>query len=93
MGSVISPGALSRMSSMVSSRLSGTVLAGGERMTGRSPLDGYDLSLGSFYPPTVIANVSTDDELWREEVFGPIVVVKKFQVGSQEPPLHPSPHC
>jgi acyl-CoA reductase-like NAD-dependent aldehyde dehydrogenase len=70
---------------MVSERSSGTVLAGGERMAGRSPLDGHDLSQGSFYPPTVIADVSTEDELWREEVFGPVVVVKRFKVGAQVP--------
>jgi len=85
MGSVISPHALSRMSSMVSNRLSGTLLAGGDRMTGPSSLDGFDLSQGNFYPPTVITNISTEDDLWREEVFGPVVVVRQFQVGSQGP--------
>ena len=48
-------------------------------MMGRSPLDDYDLSQGSFYPPTVIADVSTEDELWQEEIFGPVVVVKRFK--------------
>lgn len=79
MGCVISSDALSRISAMVSSRSSGNILAGGERMMGRSPLDDYDLSQGSFYPPTVIADVSTEDELWQEEIFGPVVVVKRFK--------------
>ena len=79
MGSVISSDALSRISSVVSSRSSGIILAGGEPMTGRSPLDDYDLSQGSFYPPTVIADVTTEDELWQEEIFGPVVVTKSFK--------------
>lgn len=49
-------------------------------MTGRSSLDGYDLSQGSFYPPTVIADISTEDSLWQEEIFGPVVVVIRFKV-------------
>ena len=65
---------------MVSSRSSGNVLVGGERMMGQSPLDDYDLSQGSFYPPTVITDVSTEDDLWQEEIFGPVVVVKQFKV-------------
>ncbi|KAF8591484.1 aldehyde dehydrogenase [Ramaria rubella] len=79
MGSVISSLALSRISTMVSSRSSGTILAGGEKMTGFSSLDGYDLSKGSFYPPTVIEDVATEDDLWQEEIFGPVVVVKRFK--------------
>lgn len=80
MGSVISSQALSRISSMVSSRSSGTILFGGERMTGKSSLDGYDLSQGNFYSPTVISEISTEDPLWHDEIFGPVVVVKSFKV-------------
>lgn len=49
-------------------------------MTGTSDLDGFEFSRGCFYPPTVLEDVGTQDELWREEVFGPVVVVKKFEV-------------
>lgn len=49
-------------------------------MTGTSDLDGFEFSRGCFYPPTVLEDVGTEDELWREEVFGPVVVVKKFEV-------------
>lgn len=49
-------------------------------MTGKSELDGFDFSRGSFYPPTVISNVEITDEIWQEEVFGPVVVVKRFEV-------------
>jgi len=48
-------------------------------MTGTSALDGFDLSSGSFFAPTVIEDISVEDELWKEEVFGPILVVTMFQ--------------
>lgn len=57
-----------------------TILVGGERMMGKSDLDGFDFSKGSFYPPTVIADIGIEDEIWQEEVFGPVVVVKRFKV-------------
>lgn len=61
-------------------RCRGQVLAGGHRMLGPSKLDGFDLSSGSFYAPTIIENVSTEDEIWKDEVFGPIAVVQRFSV-------------
>ena len=64
---------------MVEQRSSGTILIGGEPLKDRSSLDGFDFSRGSFYPPTVIADVSLDDTLWKEEVFGPVVVLDKFE--------------
>ena len=36
-------------------------------------------SAGSFYAPTVIEDIDVEDELWKQEVFGPILVVTKFQ--------------
>jgi acyl-CoA reductase-like NAD-dependent aldehyde dehydrogenase len=68
---------------MVEKRGSGTVLVGGEPLKGYSSLDGFDFSRGSFYPPTVIEDVSLEDGLWKEEVFGPVVVLKKFEVHSE----------
>jgi len=47
-------------------------------MTSLSELDGFDFSQGAFYPPTVIAGAGIEDEIWQEEVFGPVVVVKQF---------------
>ncbi|HEV2873805.1 MAG TPA: gamma-aminobutyraldehyde dehydrogenase [Thermoleophilaceae bacterium] len=44
------------------------VLAGGERVTG----DGY------FYAPTVIDGLEQDDEMAREEIFGPVITVQPF---------------
>lgn len=57
----------------------GKILIGGSRLTGQSPLDGFDFSRGSFYQPTVITDVDVDDDVWREEIFGPVIVVKRFR--------------
>ncbi|KAF8827026.1 hypothetical protein HHX47_DHR5000876 [Lentinula edodes] len=77
MGSVISLRQLERIEAMVE-RTQGRILEGGKRMSGISDLDGFDFSGGSFFPPTVITDISVEDELWQEEVFGPVVVVKRF---------------
>ncbi|KAG1755474.1 aldehyde dehydrogenase domain-containing protein [Suillus lakei] len=83
MGSIISPHHLDRIDDMVARRQSGTVLTGGKRMLGKSLLDDFDFSRGSFYPPTVISDVEVNHELWQEEIFGPVVVVKKFSTESE----------
>lgn len=80
MGSIISPRHLDRIDNMIARRQSGTILTGGQRMMGKSSLDDFDFSCGSFYPPTVITDVDVEHELWQEEIFGPVVVVKKFSV-------------
>lgn len=79
MGTVISPSHLQRIESMMK-RTKGTLVAGGHRLIGKSDLDGFDFFRGSFFPPTVVIGVSRDDELWKEEVFGPVVVIKRFRV-------------
>ncbi|KAF8165486.1 aldehyde dehydrogenase [Crassisporium funariophilum] len=80
MGTVISMHHLERIDAMVrrAESAGSTILAGGERSSGLSELDGFEFSRGSFYPPTVISEVGVEDEIWREEVFGPVVVVKRF---------------
>ncbi|KAJ3902579.1 aldehyde dehydrogenase domain-containing protein [Lentinula edodes] len=77
MGSIISLRQLERIEAMVE-RTQGRIIEGGKRMSGISDLDGFDFSGGSFFPPTVITDISVEDELWQEEVFGPVVVVKRF---------------
>ena len=85
MGSVISAHHLQRIHSMVETRSSGTILTGGEPLIDSSTLDGFNFSRGSFYPPTVIVDVDLEDALWKEEVFGPVVVLRKFEVRAEIP--------
>lgn len=88
MGTIISKTHLQRIEKMVGERpVKARILAGGERLKEKSTLDGFDFSQGLFYPPTVIDGVETHDELWREEVFGPVLVVKKFKVGKLSHPF------
>ncbi|KAF7301913.1 Aldehyde dehydrogenase [Mycena indigotica] len=87
MGTVISERQLSRIQSMIDEGLesdSDTILlAGGHRLTGISSLDGFEFSRGSFYPPTVISDISTTSKLWQEEIFGPVVVARRFSSESE----------
>jgi succinate-semialdehyde dehydrogenase/glutarate-semialdehyde dehydrogenase len=45
-----------------------TVLCGGKRLD----------RAGWFYPPTVLSDVTEDMEIWTEEAFGPVAVVRTF---------------
>ncbi|EOA86828.1 uncharacterized protein SETTUDRAFT_115365 [Exserohilum turcica Et28A] len=59
-----------------------TVVTGGERMHGKSSLDATDFSKGYFYPPTILTDSEStkivDTRIWREEAFGPVIVVVGF---------------
>ncbi|KAG6842025.1 hypothetical protein C0991_003551 [Blastosporella zonata] len=77
MGPVISEHHLERIEGILS-RTSGKILCGGQRLSGPSPLDGFDFTKGSFLAPTVIEDIKSTDELWKEEVFGPVIVVRRF---------------
>lgn len=48
------------------------IRCGGRRLTGGE----YDK--GSYYPPTVIENVTPDMEIFQEEVFGPVLSVTRY---------------
>ncbi|XP_047310343.1 aminoaldehyde dehydrogenase 2, peroxisomal-like [Impatiens glandulifera] len=48
-----------------------TILCGGTRPK--------NLKKGYFLEPTIITNVSTSMQIWREEVFGPVLCVKTFR--------------
>ncbi|KJZ77637.1 hypothetical protein HIM_02814 [Hirsutella minnesotensis 3608] len=85
MGPLISLRQLQNVNDLVEEALSGEaakLICGGQRMDGLSSLDGTDLSKGYFYPPTVISSVSgssiTATRLWRQEAFGPVIVVAGF---------------
>ncbi|MFB1295346.1 gamma-aminobutyraldehyde dehydrogenase [Mycobacterium sp. pW049] len=47
---------------------------GGRIVTGGVAPDGP----GSFYRPTLIADVSEQSEVWRDEIFGPVLVARSF---------------
>lgn len=59
-----------------------TVVTGGKRMDNTSKLDNTDFSKGYFFPPTILADSSTkkitDTRIWKEEAFGPVIVVVGF---------------
>lgn len=84
MGSIISEKQLNHIKSIVqdAEQASLKFMTGGYRMTGKSNLDGSDLSKGYFYAPTVVAERDatklTQQRIWKEEVFGPVIVVTSY---------------
>lgn len=73
MGPLISEEQLKRVSGYVErSREQGVAVAtGGKRAAG-------DLASGTFYEPTVLLNVDDAHTVAREEIFGPVLAVQKF---------------
>ena len=53
-------------------RQGATVLCGGRAPEGEAYANGW------FYEPTVVADVTPDLDLWYEEVFGPVTLVRPF---------------
>lgn len=55
---------------------------GGSKMTGQSAIDHTDFSQGYFYPPSVLVsskgNSILKTRIWKEEAFGPVIVVVGF---------------
>ncbi|KAF3213131.1 hypothetical protein TWF106_008988 [Orbilia oligospora] len=95
MGPLISSTQLTNVSKLVNEAVdSGKAHAviGGERMHGKSPLDGFSYDNGYFYPPTILIspgtgitqNPATGDaailstQIWTKEAFGPVIVVVGF---------------
>ncbi|KAI9150806.1 Aldehyde dehydrogenase domain [Paramyrothecium foliicola] len=85
MGPLISQRQLQRVEGLVNDAVSSgnaQVLVGGKRMQGPSQLDSFDLSQGYYYEPTVLTssagNSIVQTSIWREEVFGPVIVVVGF---------------
>jgi acyl-CoA reductase-like NAD-dependent aldehyde dehydrogenase len=50
-----------------------TVLTGGARPAQASLQSGY------YYEPTLITNVSDGMDVWRDEIFGPVTVIRSFR--------------
>jgi aldehyde dehydrogenase (NAD+) len=73
MGPLISGGHLKRVEGMVAQavREGATVIAGGRRPDA--------LDTGFYYEPTVLANVTRDAQIAREEVFGPVLTVLRYR--------------
>ncbi len=69
MGSLISAEHLARVDAMVNDAVvrGATVLTGGRALTDLGP---------AFYAPTVLTNVPDDAQLYRDEVFGPVVAIE-----------------
>ncbi|KAK5113613.1 hypothetical protein LTR85_010842 [Meristemomyces frigidus] len=84
MGPLISAKQLNTVTELVSEAASRgvAVVTGGHRMSGPSQLDNFDLSQGYFYSPTILTGSATakvvDARIWKEEAFGPVIVVVGF---------------
>jgi len=59
--------------------VSNAIERGARATTGGTPLPGG----GFFYPPTVLENVSVDAIIAREEIFGPVAPVYRFETEEQ----------
>jgi acyl-CoA reductase-like NAD-dependent aldehyde dehydrogenase len=83
MGPLISQKQLNNVTSLVgeAEQRGVQVVTGGERMS-TLPGSSFDFSKGYFYPPTVLADSRSakivDTRLWKEEAFGPVIVVVGF---------------
>ena len=84
MGPLISAKQLSNVITLVddAAKAGVEVVTGGQRMTGTSSLDNTDFSKGYFFPPTILKDSATkkivDTRIWKEEAFGPVIVVVGF---------------
>jgi succinate-semialdehyde dehydrogenase/glutarate-semialdehyde dehydrogenase len=70
-GPMIDEASVERIQSLVDDAVSG----GAKIHTGGTVPEGS----GSFYPPTVLANVSRDARLMQEEIFGPVAPIITFK--------------
>ncbi|CAK7210424.1 hypothetical protein SBRCBS47491_000779 [Sporothrix bragantina] len=69
--------------------------AGGsvDALPATSPLDGFSLTKGYFYPPTILVSPGPHEppiqnaRIWRQEAFGPVIVVVPFADGDEEAAL------
>ena len=85
MGPLVSAKQLSNVKALVDEALgsrNAIAVTGGKRLIGRSELDGADFSRGYFYEPTILVSSKEDTilqtRIWREEAFGPVIVVIGF---------------
>jgi betaine-aldehyde dehydrogenase len=76
LGPLISLAHRDRVADMVDKAAGSRILCGGAVPEGR-------LRPGAFYPPTLVADVAASDALWREEVFGPVLVAVPFDTDDE----------
>ena len=63
----------------VEAYVEGAKQAGAEVLTGGNRRSGGTFDRGYWFEPTVLAGVSQDMEIMREEIFGPVVPVMEFE--------------
>jgi succinate-semialdehyde dehydrogenase/glutarate-semialdehyde dehydrogenase len=73
-GSQVGPLITAKQRATVDELVQDAVSKGATVATGGKPVEGE----GFFYPPTVLADVSTDARLLREEIFGPVAAIIGF---------------
>jgi acyl-CoA reductase-like NAD-dependent aldehyde dehydrogenase len=74
LGAIVSHEQLERVMGYIElAESEGSVLGGGTRVTSDA------LSAGNFVAPTIVADVAPTSRVWREEIFGPVVVVSRFE--------------
>jgi acyl-CoA reductase-like NAD-dependent aldehyde dehydrogenase len=92
MGPLISEKQLRNVSALVEDAVNAgvTVVTGGARLRGTSTLDGTNFGNGYYYPPTILTDSASkkivDTRIWKEEAFGPVIVVVGFD--TEEEALH-----
>ncbi|GLI81562.1 hypothetical protein PoHVEF18_009947 [Penicillium ochrochloron] len=86
MGPLVSAKQLQNVERLVNESITNEMavaFSGAKRMTGTSALDGSDLSKGYFYEPSILVSRKDNESIikssiWREEAFGPVIVVVGF---------------
>jgi acyl-CoA reductase-like NAD-dependent aldehyde dehydrogenase len=74
LGAIVSHEQLERVMEYVGlAEREGRVLGGGGRV------ESGELAAGNFVQPTIVADVPSTARVWREEIFGPVVVVSRFE--------------
>ncbi|MGH8210404.1 MAG: aldehyde dehydrogenase family protein [Steroidobacteraceae bacterium] len=73
LGPLVSKGQFDRvLAAIETARLDGAVVA-----AGGGPV--RQLATGYFIEPTILVDVPLDSEAWREEIFGPVVCLRRFK--------------
>ena len=57
--------------------------AGARLLCGGSPGAAAEIGSGMFLEPTIFLDVTPEMELWREEVFGPVLAVTRFEAEAE----------